>query len=712
MFLSNGTPVTGPIATLGDSTPLFATANYYNRNALALSREWAAYAGLYRSQLWVGVVIRKLMKAQARLPLQLGTEDNGLWRPDFGSPAEALLHKPNPQMNGNQLKRWTAGTKHIYGEAFWLKLRDLNGRVRELHPMHPVNTVVHREDDGELTYLYTAGIRQVGILPPLPARDVVAFTSYNPDNLIRGLSNLEGLRQTLLNEDASRRATQSFWDRGARPSVALVHPQTLSSGAQERLKAKFDAAHAGADHWGGTAIFEEGLVPHILQLNAEELQYIESRKLNREEVCAAYDVAPPVVHILDHATYSNITELMRAQYRDTMAPILEEDEAVISDQLLAVDFPDSPNRCKFNMDLVLRGDFETRATAAVGMVAGGIMKPDEARPLFSLPQVGGEADRLYANQAMQPLGTPVAGAAPAPAGLPAASERPALPPGMIPAGDARAALREISGLPMVRSILGRVSRCKSIGEVSQTLIGEHISSLAPYFEQQKAVVQASLGQGAAGPGAMATQTAQPFDPAAWNRQLAALLQALGVATAKASGGRTAAQFGGSFDVGQMSDWIQANAAEAARRINAATLSQLTGELADAADPADAVAHVYDQLTTAEAAGATTPPPAATSNPGVVLAGAVVGARLAQIAASRTRAVGGYAEQAAALQSGMTHKTWRTGDNPRPAHAAVDGQTVPIGHEFGNGLMYPGDQSEGPDESARCNCSLSYSQEAA
>jgi phage portal protein BeeE len=66
-------------------------------------------------------------------------------------------------------------------------------------------------------------------------------------------------------------------------------------------------------------VLEEGMEPKPLTLTAEEAQYIETRKLNREEVCAAYDMPPPVVHILDRATFSNITEQMRSMYRDTMA---------------------------------------------------------------------------------------------------------------------------------------------------------------------------------------------------------------------------------------------------------------------------------------------------------------------------------------------------------------------------------------------------------
>jgi HK97 family phage portal protein len=717
MFLSNGTPVTGPIGTLADATPLFATANYYGRMGLQLTAEFAAYAALYRTQVWVNTIVRKRANLLARLPFELGETKAGGWQSDTTSNAAALFKRPNPRMDSFGLWRWTDAIYDIYGEAYWLKLRDLSGRVRELHPMHPVNTIVHREDDGSLTYLYTAGIRQVGILPPIPEADVVPFRSFNPENAVRGLSNLESLRQTLLNEDAARRATASWWTRGARPSGVLKHPGTLSTKAGQKLKAGWDAIHAGADHFGAVAVLEEGMDWVPTQLNAEELQYIESRKLNREEVCACYDMPPPAVHILDQATYSNITEQMRSVYRDSVGQTVEEFESVIEHHLLP-DFPDAPDECRFDMDSVLRGDFEARATAVTGLVTAGVMKPAEGRPMFGLGPAGPEADRLYANQAMQPLGTPVVGAIPA---APADGPRPALPPGADPTvdehqspaaddrQDAAEGLRHVASLPMVRSILGRTSRCKSFGDLRDKLAAEHASVLAPYFARQKAAVLATVGTksilGAPTDDPVAGSSPGPFDAAAWNQQLTALLQALAVATAKAMGGRVAGQLGAAFDVSQMAQWIRDNAAEAARRINAATLSQLVTELETDADPDEAVAHVYDQLTTAqEAAGA---PASTTSAPGVVLAGVVLGGRLGQIARTRVQTVGQNAGHNAAQQAGATHKVWRTGSNPRPEHGAVDGQAVPIGDRFSNGLMYPGDPSEGPEESARCNCDLEY-----
>ena len=50
------------------------------------------------------------------------------------------------------------------------------------------------------------------------------------------------------------------------------------------------------------------------------------------------------------------------------------------------------------------------------------------------------------------------------------------------------------------------------------------------------------------------------------------------------------------------------------------------------------------------------------------------------------------------------KEWVTGDNPRPSHAMMDGEVVPIDEPFSNGAMWPGDDILDADESCGCNCS--------
>jgi len=662
MFLSNGAPVLIPTGTLADTTPMFADANYYSHSALELSGRMAAYGQLYRKQMWVGSIVRKLARSTARLNLDLRESADPQAGLDTVSPLAQLLARPNDRFDPYKFWFWTTATYDIYGETFWLKLRDLDGVVRELQPMHPTNVVVYRDYKGELGppggiwYIYTSGVRSVSLLPPIPAVDVVPFLSYNPDDTERGVSNLEGLRETLLAEDAMRRASASFWRSGARPAMVLKTDKKLTDPAIKRLKSRVDDAHGGADRMGGTLVLEDGMEVTPMQLNAEELQYIESRKINREEVCAAYDVPPPVVHILDKATFSNITEQMRSMYRDTMAPRLAELESVVGHHLV----PDFGGQQipRFNLDDVLRGDFETRAKAAGGLVADGIMKPAEARPMFNLPPAGPEADKLYANQAFQPLGTPVAGAQPA---LPAAERPPLAIEGPRP-----------DAVRAERSVMGRIGAAKAAGaDLRAQLAAAHAAQLRKAFTAQRADALAAVSR----------KAAAPFNAQTWDDALADLLEGLATATAKVMGSDTAQSLGGAFDVGQMSDWIRTNATVSAQRINTTTLDQLADALEDATDPAAAITQVYDVLT---------------------------GSRTEQIANTRVAVVGGKARRTSAAQNGATTKTWVTEPNPRADHAAVAGETVALGQRFSNGMDGPGDPAGGADEVAGCNCDLAFS----
>ena len=397
-ILSGGTLLLSSTTT----SPSGTSTTYYPGSALALTNLFASHAAIYRKQVWVYTVVRKLATATARLPLKVYERTDEGRRSATNSAYARLLARPNPRMDPFFFWLWTASTQEVYGEAMWAKIRDRRGQVVELWPLHPSSIYTRRDEDGSLVYGYLTSQGDPDF--EIPARDIVHFKSYNPDDTVRGMSPLEPLRQTLVNEDAARRATSAFWQNGARPSVALKHPGNLSEAAAERLKARWEAIASGVDNTGKTVVLEEGLEPQVMSLSAEEAQYIETRKLNREEVCGAYDVPPPVVHILDRATFSNITEQMRSMYRDTMAPRLSLFESVL-DQQLRPDFDSAGTiYAEFLLDEVLRGAFEDRVQAMNTAVQSGQLTINEARTLENRPRVDG-GDVPLINSAMVPLGT-------------------------------------------------------------------------------------------------------------------------------------------------------------------------------------------------------------------------------------------------------------------------------------------------------------------
>jgi HK97 family phage portal protein len=229
----------------------------YSGGSLALSGLHASYAHIYRAQLWVYVLVNKLARAEARLPLK--TYDRGAQgrTEQRDHPYAQLLRHAEPP---DELVLPVAVDRvdgAVYGEALWVKLRPAPGRPpMELWPWHPANVVIERDSDGTIWYSDMSNRAR-----RYAESDVVHFSSYNPESTMRGLSPLEPLRMTLLNEDAARRATSSFWQRGARPGVALKHPGNLSKPAADRLKDQWDGLAAGADKTGASVVLEEGMKP-------------------------------------------------------------------------------------------------------------------------------------------------------------------------------------------------------------------------------------------------------------------------------------------------------------------------------------------------------------------------------------------------------------------------------------------------------------------
>jgi HK97 family phage portal protein len=683
MIVSNGASVPFAAQALGETTPTLSNGYYYAQTGLSLSNRFATYAALYRAQPAVATLVDKVANSAARLTIKSwdNTPITGKVQ-DTTSPYARLLADPCTVMSPFSFYRWTFSTYEIYGESYWYKVRDANGpfvktehgtrltgKVVGLLPMHPSRVAVHRTSTGDVEYIFTLGVASAGILHA-PAEDVVAFLRYNPDSLMRGLSRLEPLRTTLLNEDAARRATQSFWDKGARPGMFLKHPTELSQGAQDRLKAQADARHGGADNVGSTMVLEEGMEAQIVQLTMEEMQYIEARKLNMQEACMVFDVPPPVVHILDHATFSNITEQMRSMYRDTMSPRLEDWESVIDFSLRPEFFPVGERRATFALDEVLRGDFETRATAVVGLVSNGVMMPSEARPLFDLPDAGPSANRLYANAALVELGAPSQKVSITEAATPS----PAMDAEATAAADSAAATA--AGKAITRALLGRVSRKATTKDIRAGLVEGHRSELTKFFGRQREAVKAAVGSKASG----------VFDPSAWDGDLSTLLHSLSEATARAIGAKVAADLGGTYDGADIAAYLTSNSASTAKQINQTTADEIAKAFENAADGEssdDTVDGVFD---------------------------GEIAARSNQISSTRVAVIAGLAALVAARQSSAKTKTWVTGGNPRSTHAQMSGETVPLGELFSNGMNGPGDYSGGGDEVANCNCSLDFSTE--
>ena len=368
----------------------------YNRTRFARNRRLLLsdtyapdYAEIWRTQESVRTVVSFLARNIAQLGLHMyeRVDDSDRQRLQ-DHPLAALLRRPNPWTSKYRFIQALVCDFAIYDNAYWLKTND-NG-VYGLVRIPP--TRITPEGDEWLT---PSSFRITGAdsTRVYPREQIVYFRGYGVED-DAGVSPLEALRRTLREEWTGGEMREQIMRNGARMSGYLVRPKDApdwSDTARERFRNSWQAQYTGSGPGaGGTPILEDGMTFTAVSQTAKDLQYIEGRKLTREEVASAYFVPPPMVGILDNATFSNITEQHKMLYQDTLGPWLTMITEEIALQLLP-DFELNPDRfyCEFNLREKLTGSFEERADAIQKSVGGPTMTVNEARALDNRPPIEG-----------------------------------------------------------------------------------------------------------------------------------------------------------------------------------------------------------------------------------------------------------------------------------------------------------------------------------
>lgn len=273
-----------------------------------------------------------------------------------------------------------------------------NGKIQSLLPLesHLVEPKISR--DGLLTYEYAR--------PGRPKRtyrqdEILHVRGLTTDGLT-GLSVIGAARRAIEGSIATERYGSSMFSNGARPSGVLEIDTELSEEAQARLKAQFDASYSGLENAHRTMVLEAGLKWKPVTLNAEDTQFIESRKFARSEIAMFFGVPPHLIGDIDRGTSwgSGIEQQNRGFLIYTLRSYL-----VKIAQAFARDLLQEKDRgkyvVKFDTSDLERADFGPRQTGLEVMRRNGVINANEWRRLEGLNPRDDEAADDYVNPAGQ-----------------------------------------------------------------------------------------------------------------------------------------------------------------------------------------------------------------------------------------------------------------------------------------------------------------------
>ena len=336
--------------------------------------------------------VRILAEGIAGLPLHLyKCGKNGSREKVVDHPLYFLLHdEPDPEMTSFVFRETLMTHLLLYGNCYCQIIRDGRGQVTALYPLMPNQMSVDRDEKGQLYYTYLcsgeeADTMKKGTVYLLP-EDVLHIPALGFDGLV-GYSPIAMAKNSIGMGLACEEYGAKFFANGAAPSGVLEHPGTIKD--ITRLRESWNAIYGGSKNAGKVAILEEGMHYSPISISPNEAQFLETRKFQVDEIARIFHVPPHMIGDLDRSTFSNIEQQSLEFVKYTLNPWVCRWEQVLTRSLLS---PKEKREysIKFNVDGLLRGDYQSRMNGyAVGR-QNGWMSANDIRELENMDKISEE----------------------------------------------------------------------------------------------------------------------------------------------------------------------------------------------------------------------------------------------------------------------------------------------------------------------------------
>ena len=351
--------------------------------------------------------VRILSEAIAGLPLHMYRyrEDGGKEKAT-DHPLYLLLHdEPNPEMSSFVFRETLMTHLLLWGNAYAQIIRNGKGEVVALYPLMPNKMSVDRDNNGQLYYTYQMASEDTPAadagLVILKPSDVLHIPGLGFDGLV-GYSPIAMAKNAIGLAIATEEYGAKWFANGAAPSGVLEHPGTIKD--PSRVREAWQSQFGGSSNSGKIAVLEEGMKYTPITISPEQAQFLETRKFQINEIARIFRVPPHMVGDLEKSSFSNIEQQSLEFVKYTLDPWVVRWEQSIHRSLLSED-EKATYFVKFNVEGLLRGDYQSRMNGyAIGR-QNGWMSANDIRELENLDRIPAEegGDLYLINGNMLPL---------------------------------------------------------------------------------------------------------------------------------------------------------------------------------------------------------------------------------------------------------------------------------------------------------------------
>lgn len=260
----------------------------------------------------------------------------------------------------------------------------------------PDKIKVDRDDNGDIYYEYLTNKGKVKLL----YYEVLHIPGLGFDGLI-GYSPIAMAKNTIGMSMSAEEYGAKFFSNGATPSGILEYPGTIKN--PEMIRKSWNNGFSG-NNSHKVAVLEEGMKYTPISIPPNEAQFLETRKFQINEIARIFRIPPHMVGDLEKSSFSNIEQQSLEFVKYTLDPWVSRWEQNINKKLLK-DSEKEKYFVKFNVDGLLRGDYQSRMNGYSIGRQNGWMSANDIRKLENLDLIPKEegGDLYLVNGNMLPL---------------------------------------------------------------------------------------------------------------------------------------------------------------------------------------------------------------------------------------------------------------------------------------------------------------------
>ena len=264
-----------------------------------------------------------------------------------------LRYKPNPNLTAFEWKKMLSQDLDLRGNHYCQIIFNRDASVKALYPLKA--DLMKVTWGPNRTKIYTYDNKNVPDYQILHLMDVP-----DSEGLI-GLTRVEIARETLEYADnTSKHGNRVFKNGVSISGIFTKETGTLTEPAFKRLKDDLEDKFEGVGNAGKTMLLEEGLKFTPVEMKNTDAQWIESKKLNREEIGVLFGVPVDMLNDSTNTAYGNLEEKSQRLYTGTLLPIIILCEERFRLNFLLTEKQEDETSIKFKYNALMRADTKTR----------------------------------------------------------------------------------------------------------------------------------------------------------------------------------------------------------------------------------------------------------------------------------------------------------------------------------------------------------------